>query len=90
MSNQPPPTPEQQEQYKANAVAWALQFVSSGVPANLTVADAMLQVYPVHHQEMESTGPLWSTTWWSKVYLHGGWIVDLDEQGNADDPPRRM
>jgi hypothetical protein len=90
MNNQPPPTPEEQEHYKANAVAWALQFVSVGVPANLTVADAMLQVYPVHHKEMESTGPLWWTTWKSKVYLHGGWIVDLDEQGNADDPPRRM
>jgi hypothetical protein len=54
------------------------------------VADAMLQVYPIHHKEMESTGPLWWTTWRSKVYLHGGWIVELDEQGNADDPPRRM
>jgi len=90
VSNQPPPTPEEQERYKANAVAWALQFVSSGVPADLTVADAMLNVYPVHHQEIESTGPLWWTTWQSKVYLRGGWIVDLDVQGNPDDPPRRM
>ena len=90
MSSQPLPTPEQQEDYKADAVAWALQFVSSGVPANLTVADAMLQVYPVHHKEMESTSPHWRTTWRSKVYLHGGWIVDLDEQGQSVDPPRRM
>ena len=90
MSSQPPPTPEEQEQYKANAVAWALQFVSSGVPANLTVADAMLQVYPIHHKELESRGPLWSTTWRSKVSLHGGWIVELDEQGHAVDPPRRI
>jgi hypothetical protein len=79
-----------QEQCKANAVAWALQFVSSGVPADLTVADAMLQVYPVHHQAMASTGPLWWTSRKSKVYLRGGWIVDLDEQGNPDDPPHRM
>ena len=90
MSSQPPPTPEQQERYKANAVAWALQFVSLGVPADLNVADAMLNVYPVHHKDMESTGPLWWTTWKSKVYLHGGWIVDLDEQGHANEPPRRM
>ena len=90
MSSQPPPTPEQHEQYKANAVAWALQFVSSGVPATLTVADAMLQVYPLHNQERASTGPLWRTTWRSKVYLQGGWIVELDEQGHPDDPPRRM
>ena len=90
MSSQPPPTPEQQEQYKANAVAWALQFVSLGVPADLNVADAMLNVYPIYHKEMESTGPLWWTTWKSKVYLHGGWIVDLDEQGHANKPPRRM
>ena len=90
MSNQSPPTPEEQEQYKANAVAWALRFVSRGVPADLTVADAMINVYPAHYQEMESTGPLWRTTWHSKVYLRGGWIVDLDEQGNSDDPPRRI
>ncbi|HEY7092580.1 MAG TPA: hypothetical protein VH393_05345 [Ktedonobacterales bacterium] len=89
MSNQSPPTEEQKEQYKANAVAWALQFVSWGVPADLTVADAQIKVRPIRNQVMENTGPLTWLTWEFTVYLRGGWMVELDLQGNPEDPPHK-
>jgi hypothetical protein len=46
MNSQLLPTSERLGEYKANAIEWGLNFRPLGVPADLTTADATIQVRP--------------------------------------------
>jgi len=89
MNNQLLPTSEQLGEYKASAVAWALQFTPLGIPADLTMADAQIEVRPKRREIMDAVAPLSWIEWEYTVYLREEWIVDLDSRGNPDGEPRR-
>lgn len=72
------------------ALNWAGQFADIGVPDDLTAADAMLIVRPIHETLMESSGPQANDYKEWTVTFRDVWAVDLSSMGIPDDPPRRI